>query len=73
MNWDAEFNAIFFDKLISQVNDPNRKYTYVPSGQYDGFKWSNGKWNYVENLIPIENRENGDAPAPTPLSKGKSE
>ncbi|MCB0699328.1 MAG: hypothetical protein KDC11_05735, partial [Chitinophagaceae bacterium] len=44
MNWDAEYNAIVFDRLVSQVNDPNRKYTYVPSGQYDGFKWKGGKW-----------------------------
>lgn len=71
MNWDAEFNAIYFDKLVSQVNDPNRKYTYVPSGQYDGFRWKGRRWTYVENLIPIEIREDGQAPAPSPSKTGE--
>lgn len=69
MNWDTEFNAIYFDKLVSQVNDPNRKYTYVPSGQYDGLKWRNGSWVYVENLIPIDIRQDGQAPVPNPKFK----
>lgn len=62
MNWDKEYNAIYFDRLTSQVNDPNRKYTYVPSGQYDGFKWNGDRWGYVENLIPLDIREDGQAP-----------
>ena len=69
MNWDSDFNAIFFDRLVSQVNDPNRKYTYVPSGQYDGLKWKGQKWVYVENLIPIDIRKDGEAPTPNPKFK----
>lgn len=69
MNWDTDFNAIYFDRLVSQVNDPNRKYTFVPSGQYDGLKWKNEKWVYVENLIPIDIREDGEAPTPNPKFK----
>lgn len=73
MNWDEEYQAIVFDKLVSQANDTNRKYTYVPTGQYDGFKWKGGKWVFVDNLIPIEIRENGEAPTPTPIFKEKDE
>lgn len=73
MNWEEEFSAIYFDKLVSQVNDPNRKYTYVPSGSYDGFKWKGDKWSYIQNLIPIEIREDGEAPAPKPQSKKEKE
>ncbi len=62
MNWDKEHNAIYFDKLVSQMNDPNRKYTYVPSGQYDGFRWNGDHWSYIENLIPLDIREDGQAP-----------
>lgn len=72
MNWDAELNAVYFDKLVSQVNDPNRKYTYVPSGEYDGFKWEGGHWNYVQNLIPIDALKDGQAPTPIPV-KSKEE
>lgn len=69
MNWDNDMNAIFFDRLISEVNDPNRKYTYVPSGEYDGFKWTGNSWQLVQDLIPVEVRENGQAPTPQPLNK----
>ncbi|MCB0696564.1 MAG: hypothetical protein KDC07_04325 [Chitinophagaceae bacterium] len=69
MNWDTDFNAIFFDRLVSQVNDPNRKYTFVPSGQYDGLKWKGEKWVYVENLIPIDVMKDGEAPTPNPKFK----
>jgi hypothetical protein len=72
LNWDKEMNMIYMDKLVSQVNDPNRKYTYVPSGEYDGFKWSNGAWNLVENLIPIDALKDGQAPVPVP-AKGRVE
>lgn len=67
MNWDNELQAIFFDKLVSEQNDPNRKYTYVPSGQYDGFRWINDSWNYTKDLIPIDVLEDGKAPVPSPL------
>ena len=63
MNWDDERQLIFFDHLVSQTNDPNRKYTYVPSGQYDGFKWRNNEWEYVEDLIPVQNLRDGEAPS----------
>ncbi len=62
MNWDAERNAIVFDYLVSQINDPHRKYTFVPSGGYDGFRWGNGVWNYVRDLIPITILQDGQAP-----------
>lgn len=70
LNWDEDLKAVLFDRLISQMNDPNRKYTFIPSGQYDGFRWREGRWHMVEDLIPIENRKDGEAPAPQPR-KGK--
>jgi hypothetical protein len=70
LNWDNDMNAVFFDKLVSQVNDPNRKYTYVPSGQYDGFRWSGNQWMYVRDLIPVQTFKDGEAPEPQPV-KGK--
>ena len=62
MNWDNEKKMIVFDDLVSQVNDPNRKYTYVPSGQYNGFQWGNEMWNYLMNIMPITELQDGQAP-----------
>jgi len=69
LNWDNERKLVVFDRLISQVNDPNRKYTYVPSGQYDGLRWREGRWIWVDDLIPIQDMKDGDAPAPKPVKK----
>ncbi|MGN6569523.1 MAG: hypothetical protein ACTHJ0_16305 [Flavipsychrobacter sp.] len=63
MNWDDDMKVVYFDKLVSQVNDPNRKYTYVPSGQYDGFKWQDDQWKYVADLIPVQPLKDGEAPS----------
>lgn len=63
MNWDEERKVIVFDKLVSQVNDPGRRYTYVPSGQYDGFEWADDTWRYVRDLIPIQVLKDGEAPS----------
>lgn len=70
INWDTDLNAICFDKLVSQVNDPNRKYTFVPSGEYDGFRWQGNQWTYTQDLIPIQVFKDGDAPNPKPLKTG---
>jgi len=66
MNWDSERGNIYFDDLVSQVNDPARKYTYVPSGQINGFKWDNGQWNYVRDIVQIVPRKDGEAPINEP-------
>lgn len=62
MNWDPEQNMIVFDRLVSVSNDPTRKYTYVPSGQYDGFYWSEGLWNMRKDIMQITILKDGEAP-----------
>ncbi len=73
LNWDDKMKAVYFDRLISQVNDPNRKYTYVPSGQYDGFRWKSDRWDMVEDLIPVQEMKDGEAPVPQPRKKNRGE
>jgi len=62
MNWDDTRKLIIFDKLVSQFNDPARKYTYVASGQYDAFKWDNDMWNYLRDVIPVTLMKDGQQP-----------
>lgn len=74
LNWDKERGMIVFDDLASQVNDPARKYTYVPTGQYNGLTWgANNMWNFVYNLLPITELQDGQAPTEEiePVDKGK--
>ncbi len=62
LNWDKEKSIIVCDDLTSQINDPNRKYTFVPSGQYNAFYWNDGMWNFKTNILPIQDLKDGEAP-----------
>jgi len=62
LNWDNDLRSVYFDKLVSQINDPNRKYTFVPSGSYDGFRWEDEMWKYKKDLIPVQILDDGQAP-----------
>ena len=50
-NYDPENDLVIYDHLISETNEPNNKETYVPDGDYEGFKWSNGQWVHVDKVF----------------------
>jgi hypothetical protein len=64
--FDENLNLIVMEHLISETNQPNKKWTYIPDGDYEGFKWINGKWVYL-NKIFNEITPQGKEPIPTPL------
>jgi hypothetical protein len=70
LNYDAEMDVIVVEHLISETNEPNKKWTYVGDGDYEGFKWKNGKWVHIEKLFnqvtPL-----GQMPVPNPIDAGK--
>jgi hypothetical protein len=63
MNWDDTHGGILFDDIASQVNDPNRKYTYIPTGQYNALRWSGNAWHLVRDVIPLLELKDGEAPS----------
>jgi hypothetical protein len=52
-NYDPEKDMIIFDHLISETDEPDRKSTYIPDGDFEGFKWINGQWVHIP-LIDFE-------------------
>ena len=66
VNYDPELNMILVDHLVSESNEPDLLYTYVPDGDYEGFKWTNGRWLHVDKVFN-EKLEDGQAPMPNPL------
>lgn len=52
-NYDSSLNMIVYDHLISESNEPLRKDTYVPDGDYEGFRWQNGKWFHIIKVFNI--------------------
>ncbi|WP_207493483.1 hypothetical protein [Aridibaculum aurantiacum] len=70
MNYDSEMDLIIFDHLISETNENDKKYTFIPDGDYQGFKWNNGKWEYVDKVFDFKLKD-GEAPMPAPLKDDK--
>lgn len=64
--YDEEAKMIVVEHLVSETNQPSKKWTYIPDGDYDGFKWENGNWVFVEKIYnqitPL-----GQEPVPVPI------
>jgi len=66
LNYDQELDMIVFDHLISEDNQPDKPFTMVPDGDYEGFKWTNGRWVHVNKVFDFKLKD-GEAPVPEPL------
>lgn len=67
MIYDTEMDMIVFDHLISETGDQQKKFTLIPDGDYEGFKWQDGKWIYIEKVFENQNLRDGQAPVPKPF------
>jgi hypothetical protein len=70
IEYDAEQKVIIVDHLISESDEPENKWTYVPDGDYEAFEWKNGKWMHIDKLYNFK-LEDGQAPMPDPIRDGK--
>ena len=68
--YDDELDMIIYDHLISESNEHAKKYTYIPDGDYEGFKWVNGKWQHIEKVFN-QKLEDGQAPVVKPVTEKK--
>jgi len=50
-NYDPENDMIVYDHLVSESDEPKRKETLIPDGDYEGFKWANGEWVHVPKVF----------------------
>ncbi len=72
VNYVDDEKMILIDHLISESDEPENAYTLVPDGDYEGFKWKNGKWVHVDKVFNIK-LEDGDFPIPNPLHNDEKE
>jgi hypothetical protein len=70
MQFDKELDLIIYDHLISESNEPAKKYTYIPDGDYEGFKWENGQWVHIDKVF-TQKLKDGEAPVEAPLTEDK--
>ena len=53
-NYIEEVNMILVDHLISESDEPENKWTMVPDGDNEGFKWENGKWVHIDKAFDFK-------------------
>lgn len=63
MNYSADDNMILVDHLISETNEPDLPWTFVPDGDYEGFQWVAGRWQHVDKVFDFKLKD-GEAPVP---------
>ena len=66
LTYDSEMDMIIYEHLISETGEPNKKYTYIPDGDYEGLKWSDGKWVHIQKVFNQKTTE-GQEPVPHPI------
>ncbi|MEN9569845.1 MAG: hypothetical protein RL172_1076, partial [Bacteroidota bacterium] len=66
LTYDEDLQMIVFEHLESETNEPKKRWTFIPDGDYEAFKWQNGKWQHIEKLFTQVTAE-GKEPMPMPV------
>lgn len=66
LTYDPEQDMIIYEHLISETGEPQKKYTYIPDGDYEGLKWTDGKWVHIQKVFTQKTPE-GQEPLPNPV------
>ncbi|MBX9783877.1 MAG: hypothetical protein K2X48_11365 [Chitinophagaceae bacterium] len=70
VQYDEEMDMIVYDHLVSESNEPQKKYTLIPDGDYEGFQWKNGQWLHIDKVFDFKLKD-GEAPVPVPFIEDK--
>ncbi len=70
VQYDEEMDMILFDHLISETNEPNKRSTLIPDGDYEGFQWTNGQWLHIDKVFNFKLKD-GEAPVPEAIDFNK--
>jgi hypothetical protein len=62
VNFIDEEGLILVDHLISETDEPDKPYTFIPDGDYEGFKWEKGQWVHVDKVFNYKVDMNGVDP-----------
>ncbi len=64
--YDKDMDMIIVEHLVSESNEPKKKWTLIGDGDYEGFKWSGGKWMHIEKVFNMVTPD-GQPPLPNPI------
>lgn len=60
-NYDPELDKIVFAHLVSETGEVKERFSLIPYGTYEGFRWQNGKWIHEKNVDEVD-------PKPVPIN-----
>ncbi|HVG42602.1 MAG TPA: hypothetical protein VM888_13400 [Chitinophagaceae bacterium] len=63
VNYDEDLKMIIVDHLISETDEPDKPYTFVPDGDQEAFVWKDGKWLHIDKAFNFK-LQDGQAPIP---------
>lgn len=66
LTYDPDQDMIIYEHLISESGEPQKKYTYIPDGDYEGLVWKDGKWVHIQKVFTQKTPE-GQEPVPHPI------
>jgi hypothetical protein len=66
VNYIEDLQMILVDHLVSENDDPEHQWTFVPDGDQEGFKWENGKWTHIDKVFTYK-LQDGQAPVGDPI------
>ena len=66
LTYDPDQDMIIYEHLISESGEPQKKYTYIPDGDYEGLVWRDGKWIHIQKVFTQKTPE-GQEPVPLPI------
>lgn len=66
VNYIDDLSMILVDHLVSETDQPELKWTLIPDGDQEGYKWVNGKWQHIDKVFTFK-LEDGQAPVGDPL------
>ena len=61
-NYDPQMDMVVYDHLIPENNEPQKKDTYVPDGDFEAFQWKDGRWIHVEKELFTVKLKDGQFP-----------
>jgi hypothetical protein len=70
VNYIEDMQMILVDHLVSETDQTELPWTFVPDGDQEGFKWENGKWMHIDKVFTLK-LQDGQAPLGDPLLDSK--
>ncbi|GGA85961.1 hypothetical protein [Puia dinghuensis] len=61
-NYDPEMDMVVYDHLVPEGDQPQKKDTYVPDGDFEAFQWKDGHWLHIEKKLFTFKLKDGEAP-----------